>query len=232
MDEAFAEFDLAAARSTAPRAGAVDITAIKAPRERDEPPPPPQPARHWVQVATGRDIDALGFDWRRISRNAGGELGGKSAYTAPWGEANRLLAGPYASAREAREVVAKLKAIDIDSFVFSSAAGEAVFALEGARPAPATAPRPVHPARHWVQVATGKDRSALGFDWRRIARTAGSELAGKGPFVTPWGEANRLLAGPYESPAQARDAMNRLKQLGIDSFTFTSEAGQPIEELD
>lgn len=232
MEYAFASFDLPPSASTAPRAGAVDITAIEAPRETNEPPPPVIPARHWVQVATGRDISALGFDWRRISRNSGGELAGKNAFTAPWGEANRLLAGPYDSAGEAREVVGRLKAIGVDSFAFSSARGEEVFPLEGARAAPAQPAPPAHPARHWVQVATGRDRQALGFDWRRIARGAEGELDGKGPFVVEWGVANRLLAGPYDSPAEARDAVNRLKALGIDSFTFTSEDGQAIETLD
>ena len=182
-----------------------------------------------MQVATGRDINALGFDWRRITRNADGELAGKSGFTAPWGEANRLLAGPYDSAAEAREVVSRLKANGIDSFPFTSATGEEIFPLEGARPAPAVER---HPARHWVQVATGRDLDALGFDWRRIARSAQGALDGIGPFTVPWGEANRLLAGPFESREEAREMVNRLKERGIDTFTFSSEDGERIVELD
>ena len=231
LEEAFAAFTLAETRSTAPRAGAVDIRKIEVPRETSTPPPPQHPARHWVQLATGRDIDALGFDWRRISRNVEGALAGKSAFTAPWGEANRLLAGPYSSAAEAREVVARLKAAGQDSFAFSSAAGEAVFALAGANAAPEAA-KPVHPSRHWVQVATGRDLSALGFDWRRIVRRSEGALDSKGPFTVKWGEANRLLAGPYESTDAARAMVARLKALGIDSFVFTSEKGQAIDPLD
>ena len=209
----------------------MDITAIEVPRERNEPPPPPEPVRHYVQVATGRDLRALGFDWRRIGRSAQGELAGKSAFTAPWGEANRLLAGPYPTAAQAREAVTRLKAIGVDSFPFSSAEGERIYPLDGAAPAPG-AEKPSHPSRHWVQVATGRDRDALAFDWRRIARKAEGTLSDKGPFVVTWGEANRLLAGPYDSPYAARDVVNRLKQLGIDSFTFTSEEGQAIDTLD
>lgn len=231
LEDAFANFELAANGSTAPRAGAVDIRAIDVPRERNEPPPPPIPQRHWVQVATGRDLSALGFDWRRISRNAQGELAGKSAFTAPWGEANRLLAGPFDSVRETREVVSRLKAIGVDSFPFTSERGEEVFPLSGAGPAP-EAVAPSHPSRNWVQIATGRDRNALGFDWRRISRNADGALNGKGPFVVTWGEANRLLAGPYDSPAEAREMVNRLKAKGIDSFTFTSEDGEAIEKLD
>ncbi|MBX7483303.1 tetratricopeptide repeat protein [Qipengyuania qiaonensis] len=90
---------------------------------------------------------------------------------------------------------------------------------------------PAHPSRHWVQVATGKDTTALGFDWRRISRKADGKLEGKGPFVTPWGEANRLLSGPYDTDAKAREMVKELKELGVDSFTFTSSAGEAIEKL-
>ncbi len=102
---------------------------------------------------------------------------------------------------------------------------------EAAKPPPPPPPPP-SPSRHWVQVATGKDTKALGFDWRRIARKAGGLLDGKGPFVTPWGEANRLLSGPYDSATKAKEMVKELKELGLDSFTFTSAVGEEIEELD
>lgn len=96
------------------------------------------------------------------------------------------------------------------------------------RPEPA---RPAHPSRHWVQVATGQDRSALKFDWRRIGRQAGGLLDGKGPFVTAWGQTSRLLAGPYASSAEARNALNEIQKKGLDAFTFTSPEGQEIKPL-
>ena len=100
-------------------------------------------------------------------------------------------------------------------------------------PAPEAKPKPpANPSRHYVQIATGRDRDALKFDWRRISRKADSLLDGKGPFVTKWVEANRLLAGPYPSAAAAREVMNKLKALDIDSFTFTSDPGQAIDKLD
>ena len=49
--------------------------------------------------------------------------------------------------------------------------------------------------------------------------------------MTPWGEANRLLSGPYDSAAKAREMVKELKELGVDSFTFTSAAGEAIEKL-
>ncbi|MCA0902761.1 SPOR domain-containing protein [Qipengyuania aquimaris] len=130
--DAFAGFDLAEA-SAAPRQGAVDITRIQAPREVAEPPAPPppaHPARHWVQVATGRDTSALRFDWRRIARNADGLLDGKGPFVTPWGKANRLLSGPYESRDAAREVVNRLRALEIDSFPFSSDEGQEIAELD------------------------------------------------------------------------------------------------------
>ena len=100
---------------------------------------------------------------------------------------------------------------------------------EKVRPKPP--PPPAHPARHWVQVATGKDRAALKFDWRRITRSAEGKLDGTGPFVTPWVEANRLLSGPYDSAAEAREMVNELKKIGVDSFPFTSAEGEAVEPL-
>jgi Flp pilus assembly protein TadD len=118
----------------APAEGAVDITKIQPRREAPRPPPAParpvSPSREWVQVATGRDLAALEFDWRRIKRNAGGLLDRYKPYVAAWGQTNRLVAGPFASAREAQEFVGKLKDKQLDSFRFTSAQGEEVKPLE------------------------------------------------------------------------------------------------------
>jgi tetratricopeptide (TPR) repeat protein len=128
---AFADFSLPVAPSVPE--GAVDIASITPRREappapaRAAPPPPPvHPSRHWVQVATGRDTGALQFDWRRIKREAGGLLDRPSPHVAKWGQTNRLVAGPFASAREADQLVSKLKEKEVDSFRFTSDQGEEV----------------------------------------------------------------------------------------------------------
>ncbi len=150
--DAFSGFDLTTAATASSTPGAVDITRIEIPREveKEESPPPPKPvakaepkpkpkpeppkaqhpSRHWVQVATGRDRNALKFDWRRISRSVEGKLDKKGPFVTRWVEANRLLAGPYDSADEAKKVVKELKALNVDSFLFTSAAGEAIEPLK------------------------------------------------------------------------------------------------------
>ena len=91
--------------------------------------------------------------------------------------------------------------------------------------------KPAHPRRIWVQLATGRDVRALGFDWRRLSRRA-PELLGKfEPHVTPWGRANRLLAGPIANNREARRLVNALSDKGIETFTYTSPEGTEIKEL-
>lgn len=133
---AFADFTLpTSGLPVAPSEGAVDITAIEPAREAPPappapPPPPAHPSRHWVQVATGQDLAAFRFDWRRIVRNAEGALAGREAYSARWNQTNRLVTGPFASAREANAFVTRLGEAGIDSFRFTSAEGEEVRRLD------------------------------------------------------------------------------------------------------
>ncbi|WP_338444960.1 SPOR domain-containing protein [Pelagerythrobacter marensis] len=135
--DAFAAFTLPPGATAARSPDAVDITAIEPPREvREEPPAPPakpappaHPRRFWVQVATGRDLAAFKFDWRRISRKAPEVLGDFEPMTTPWGEANRLLAGPFPSEKAASEAVSKLREAGLDSFPFTSEEGQEVSPL-------------------------------------------------------------------------------------------------------
>jgi cell division septation protein DedD len=104
-----------------------------------------------------------------------------------------------------------------------------------ARPEPKPAARepakPAQPSRIWVQLATGRDVNALRFDWRRFSRQGADLLSGFQPYVTPWGEANRLLAGPLDNREKARELVSKLKEKGIDSFSYISPEGQEIQKL-
>ncbi|WP_271439144.1 SPOR domain-containing protein [Pontixanthobacter luteolus] len=134
--EAFANFSLGPSTTASLGAGAVDITTIKPPREVAKPPepktpdPPKHPERFWVQVATGKNVSALKFDWRRISRSAQGVLDGKNPHVTPWGQSNRLLAGPYVSLKEARNTMNSLKENGVDSFTFTSPEGQEIDQLK------------------------------------------------------------------------------------------------------
>lgn len=88
------------------------------------------------------------------------------------------------------------------------------------------------PSRIWVQIAAGRNKSALGFDWRRLARENPAVFKGRSPSTSPWGQTNRLLAGPFASAREANAFLAQLKKAGIDgAFVWTSPAGQVVEAL-
>lgn len=99
--------------------------------------------------------------------------------------------------------------------------------VEAARSLP-----PSHPSRIWVQVATGRDKTALGHDWRRLAKQAEAVFRGKSPMVSAWGQTNRLLAGPFPSESAADAFLGQLRRADIDGpFRWTSPAGQVVDAL-
>jgi hypothetical protein len=97
---------------------------------------------------------------------------------------------------------------------------------------PAKPPPPSHPSRIWVQVATGRDKAALAFDWRRMTRGNADVFRGKSSFVSAWGQTNRLLTGPFPSEAAANQFIAQLRKADIDgAFVWTSPAGQVVDAL-
>lgn len=153
----------------------------------------------------------------------------KTVAAPPPEQPEESVAQAFADIAPAPKAMPKVRPGAVDMTAFKPKREQA----EAEKPKPAKkTPEELYPARHWVQVATGRNRKALGWDWRRISRKAGKLLEDKGPYVTKWVEANRLLAGPYPSEEAAQDVIRKLKKMGIDSFGFTSDAGQAIDKLD
>jgi Flp pilus assembly protein TadD len=144
--DAFA--DLSAAPLPDARVGgdAVDLTRIEVKREAPpvakpaekppekakpkEPPKPVHPSRIWVQIATGKSVKALAFDWKRLSKEGGAPLAKLKPFTTRWGASNRLLAGPLANRDKAQALVRELKAKALDSFLYVSPEGEEIQPLD------------------------------------------------------------------------------------------------------
>lgn len=84
------------------------------------------PARTWVQIATGA-ANVMAGEYRRLSggRNAA-IFQGKSGNTAPFGRSQRLLVGPFDNSREANTWLASFKKNGGNGFLWTSAAGEEV----------------------------------------------------------------------------------------------------------
>lgn len=90
---------------------------------------------------------------------------------------------------------------------------------------------PSHPSRIWIQLAAGRDKAALAFDWRKMSRASADLFKAKKVWTTPWGQTNRLLVGPFESQAAANAFLKDLKKKDTDAFVWTSPAGQAVDPL-
>lgn len=84
------------------------------------------PARVWVQVATGRNESGLGLTMKRLRADNEAALKGLSGWFAPYKATNRILVGPMKSAGAARDLVAKLAKNGVSAMTFNSDAGEEV----------------------------------------------------------------------------------------------------------
>lgn len=105
--------------------------------------------------------------------------------------------------------------------------GKTAAAKEKAKPDPVK----TDPARHWVQVAGGANIGDLPKAWRALLAKAPAELKGRQPWTTPLRFTNRLLVGPFKTPAEAQAFVNTIGKKGVSGFAWTSEAGQKIEKL-
>jgi hypothetical protein len=67
--------------------------------------------------------------------------------------------------------------------------------------------------------------------WRGLLLKASAELKGRQPWTTPLRFTNRLLVGPFKTPAEAQAFVNTIGKKGVSAFAWSSEAGQKIEKL-
>lgn len=92
--------------------------------------------------------------------------------------------------------------------------------------------KPSHPSRIWVQIAAGRNKPALAFDWRKFAKEDPAVFKGQSPSVTQWGQTNRLLTGPFATAKAAEAFLAKVKKTGRDgAFVWTSPAGQVVDAL-
>lgn len=108
----------------------------------------------------------------------------------------------------------------------TATAGAAQRAARNRTPAP-----PANPSRHWVQVAGGANRAALGIGFATIRDRAPELLRNRTPYTTPLRATNRILVGPFRTPAEAQAFVNQLAARNVPAFAWTSEAGQEIARI-
>lgn len=93
------------------------------------------------------------------------------------------------------------------------------------------AEKKAHPARIWVQVATGANARALATDFGKFAKKSPDLFKGKSGATAEWGRTRRLLVGPFKDRKAAQDWLTSYKKAGGDGFLFNSEAGQTVDPI-
>ena len=87
-----------------------------------------------------------------------------------------------------------------------------------------------HPARFWVQIATG-NADALGFDYRKLSKTYAALLKSRNAFTAKWGRTDRLLVGPFANQKAAKKWESEYKKAGGLAFIWKSEIGEIVNPL-
>lgn len=87
------------------------------------------PARIWVQIATG-EASGLGFDYRKLTKSNPLLFKAQKPWTSPWGKTARLLVGPFADAKAAKKWEGDFKKAGGDAFMWKSEIGVPVNALK------------------------------------------------------------------------------------------------------
>ena len=72
-----------------------------------------------MQIAGGVDRASLPREFARLRALAPQQLGRRTAFTAPLRTTNRLLVGPFASAREAQDFVNQLARHNVEAFAWT-----------------------------------------------------------------------------------------------------------------
>jgi Flp pilus assembly protein TadD len=110
----------------AAKAAAELAAAEKAEKEAERLKSKKQPARIWVQVATGANENGLPATWKHLRDKAPDTFKGLSASTVPFKATNRLLVGPFKSQSEARALVNAMNKSGMSGSTFSSDAGQEI----------------------------------------------------------------------------------------------------------
>lgn len=87
------------------------------------------PARVWVQIASGANRAGLPGTWRKLKDQAPKALEGQSPASVAYKATNRLLVGPFKSASEARALINRLGREGINATPFTSEAGQEIAKL-------------------------------------------------------------------------------------------------------
>lgn len=131
-----------------------------------------------------------------------------------------------------REIEPAAGAVDLRKIAAARAKAEELDAKTGKAKEPAKSPAASQPSRIWIQLAASRDKPGLAGDFRRFGRNDPELFKGRKGFTSAWGQATRLLTGPFPTEKAATTLLAQLKKAGItDAFVWTSPAGQVVDPL-
>jgi len=123
---------LAAQRKAAAEAKAdAEAKAAKEAKEAERLAAAKNPARIWVQIATGANDAGLPGTWKKMKEKSPAVFKGQSASSVPFKATNRLLVGPFKSQAEARAMVNAMNKAGLQGSTFSSDPGQVVTKVSG-----------------------------------------------------------------------------------------------------
>jgi len=123
---------LAAQRKAAAEAKAdAEAKAAKEAKEAERLAAAKNPARIWVQIATGSNDAGLPGTWKKMKEKSPAVFKGQSASSVPYKATNRLLVGPFKSQAEARAMVNAMNKAGLQGSTFSSDPGQVVTKVSG-----------------------------------------------------------------------------------------------------
>ena len=136
------------------------VTEAKADNKLGADKAPANPARHWVQLATGNS-SAFSYDFKQMAKKNPDLFSGQEGWSSAWGSSDRLLIGPFGTVGEARKWEVDFRKSGGDGFVWQSGDGTVVEKVSGAT-APKIAAAPAkEPSKSSGKQATKKSPARL-----------------------------------------------------------------------
>lgn len=83
----------------------------------------------------------------------------------------------------------------------------------------------------WLQLASGRNESALTDEFARMKRDNGDLFKGITPYVAEGNDRARLVVGPFRGPTDARIFADDLRSVGIEAFRWTNSDSDRIVPL-
>lgn len=205
------------------------------------PPPPPKPKVETKAVTPAAKADSKGIGTAAKGKDAAttGTSKGKTATDAKGTNASKTTTTKGATTKDGKATTASKDGKDSKGTTTAKgkiaakddpkAKGSKATTGKDAKDSAGTK-KSANTERYWLQVATGSDSKALGFDLKRL-KSKYSFLAPLGGYTSPFRSTKRLLVGPFKTEAEAKAMESKARKAGLSGFVWTSPAGMDVSAL-